>query len=284
MLKAMYDNGIDILTKEDAALYDLLAGSLDFVISGIGNQLEVTSSGLTITLKTGQCLIKGRHVVETIGNTTLLLPANSSGYIVISYDITKANGFEAELMYVSSLISEDLNNNGQRRDFPLYSFVSTAAVITLTDLRVMSSTVSLLAKIVSLDNLKAPKVSPTFTGVPAAPTADVSTNTTQLATTAFVKAVIAALLDSTPSTLDTLNELAAALGDDPNFATTMTTALGLKAPKAAPALTGAATLDGRRIISNNLSAGTPVYQNWSGTQAQYDAIGAKDANTIYFIV
>lgn len=153
MLKAMYDNGIDILTKEDAALYDLLAGSIDFVISGIGNQLEVTSSGLTITLKTGQCLIKGRHVVETIGNTTLLLPANSSGYIVISYDITKANGFEAELKYVSSLVSEDLNNNGQRRDFPLYSFVSTAAVITLTDLRVFSSLVSLKAKIDALNTL-----------------------------------------------------------------------------------------------------------------------------------
>lgn len=153
MLKAMYDNGIDILTKEDAALYDLLAGSLDFVISEIGNQLEVTSSGLTITLKTGQCLIKGRHVVETIGNTTLLLPANSSGYIVISYDITKANGYEAELMYVSSIVSEDLNNNGQRRDFPLYSFVSTAAVITLTDLRVFSSLVSLKAKIDALNTL-----------------------------------------------------------------------------------------------------------------------------------
>lgn len=152
MLKAMYDNGLDILTKEDAALYDLLAGSIDFVISGIGNQLEVTSSGLTITLKTGQCLIKGRHVVETLGNTTLLLPANSSGYIVISYDITKSNGYEAEFMYVSSLVSEDLNNNGQRRDFPLYSFVSTSAVITLTDLRVFSSNVSLKAKYDALNS------------------------------------------------------------------------------------------------------------------------------------
>lgn len=153
MLKAMYDNGIDILTKEDAALYDLLAGSIDFVISGIGNQLEVTSSGLTITLKTGQCLIKGRHVVETIGNTTLLLPANSSGYIVISYDITKVNGQEAELMYISTLISEDLNNNGQRRDFPLYSYVSTSAVVSLTDLRVFSSIVSLKAKYEALNSL-----------------------------------------------------------------------------------------------------------------------------------
>lgn len=256
MLKAMYDNGLDILTKEDAALYDLLAGRIDFVISGIGNQLEVTSSGLTITLKTGQCLIKGRHVVETLGNTTLLLPANSSGYIVISYDITKANGFEAELKNVSSLVSEDLNNNGQRRDFPLYSFVSTAAVVTLTDLRVMSSTVSLLAKIVALENQKAPINNPTFTG----------------AVNGITKLMVG--LGNVDNTSDTNKPIS----------TAQQNALNSKAPIAAPAITGAATLDGRRIISNNISTGTAVYQMWSGTQAQYDAITTKDPNTIYFIV
>jgi len=70
--------------------------------------------------------------------------------------------------------------------------------------------------------------SPTFTGVPAAPTAAPGTNTTQLATTAFTQAAIAALVASSPATLDTLNELAAALGDDPNFATTITNALAGK--------------------------------------------------------
>jgi hypothetical protein len=47
-------------------------------------------------------------------------------------------------------------------------------------------------------------------------------------TDAAIAAQVAALVDSSPSTLDTLNELAAALGDDPNFATTMSTQLGLK--------------------------------------------------------
>ena len=75
-------------------------------------------------------------------------------------------------------------------------------------------------------NLKAPVASPTFTGVPAAPTAAAGTSTTQLATTAFVGTAVANLVDSSPATLDTLNELAAALGDDPNFATTTATALG----------------------------------------------------------
>lgn len=79
-----------------------------------------------------------------------------------------------------------------------------------------------------LYTLKAPLASPTFTGTPAVPTADLSTNTTQAASTAFVRAAIAALVDSSPVALDTLNELAAALGDDPNFATTITTALAGK--------------------------------------------------------
>ena len=79
-------------------------------------------------------------------------------------------------------------------------------------------------------NQRAPLASPAFSGVPTAPTASQSTNNTQIATTAFVKAALAALVDSSPAALDTLNELAAALGDDANFATTMTNALAGKQP------------------------------------------------------
>jgi phage-related tail fiber protein len=80
--------------------------------------------------------------------------------------------------------------------------------------------------------------SPTFTGVPAAPTASAGTNTTQIATTAFVSAAVANLISSAPTALDTLNELAAALGDDANFSTTVTNSLSLKAPIASPTFTG----------------------------------------------
>ncbi|HFS8088646.1 phage tail-collar fiber domain-containing protein [Hafnia paralvei] len=76
--------------------------------------------------------------------------------------------------------------------------------------------------------LKAPLASPALTGTPTAPTAAQTVNNTQIATTAFVKSAIAALVDSSPGTLDTLNELAAALGNDPNFATTVTNALAGK--------------------------------------------------------
>jgi len=75
---------------------------------------------------------------------------------------------------------------------------------------------------------KAPLASPALTGVPTAPTAAAGTSTTQVATTAFVATAIGNMLDSAPSALDTLNELAAALGDDADFAGTITAALTQK--------------------------------------------------------
>ena len=89
--------------------------------------------------------------------------------------------------------------------------------------------------------LKAPLASPALTGTPTAPTAAQTVNNTQVATTAFVKAAISGLVGSSPEALDTLNELAAALGNDPNFATTVMNAIALKAPLDSPSLTGTPT-------------------------------------------
>ena len=73
---------------------------------------------------------------------------------------------------------------------------------------------------------------------------------------AYVDAEIASLVDSSPATLDTLNELAAALGDDPNFATTVTNSIALKAPIASPSFTGTVTADGLTVDGNASVAGT----------------------------
>ena len=86
--------------------------------------------------------------------------------------------------------------------------------------------------------------SPNFTGIPLAPTAAASTNNTQIATTAFVATAVSNLVDSAPATLDTLNELAAALGDDANFSTTVTTSIAAKVPLAGGTMTGDLTLQG----------------------------------------
>jgi len=88
-----------------------------------------------------------------------------------------------------------------------------------------------IAEITSLQaalDAKAPLTSPTLTGVPTAPTAAGGTSSTQIATTAFVAAAVASLINAAPGALDTLAELAAALGDDPDFATTITNGLATK--------------------------------------------------------
>jgi hypothetical protein len=105
----------------------------------------------------------------------------------------------------------------------------------------------------------APLASPALTGTPIVPTATPGTNTTQIASTAFVQAAIAALINAAPGALNTLDELAAALGDDANFAATMTTALALKAPLASPALTGAPTAPTPTAGDNSTKIATTAY-------------------------
>ncbi|MFJ5337666.1 phage tail protein [Pectobacterium sp. CHL-2024] len=126
----------------------------------------------------------------------------------------------------------------------------------------------------------APKNSPALTGTPTAPTAASGSNDTQLATTAFVKAAIAALVNGSPAALDTLQELANALGNDPNFSTTVLNAIAdvktdaasklnahasildahpQYAPKASPALTGTPTAPTAASGSNDTQLATTAF-------------------------
>lgn len=79
---------------------------------------------------------------------------------------------------------------------------------------------------------RAPTNSPAFTGIPTAPTPGQSTNNQQIATTGFVKTAIAALVGSAPAALDTLAELANALGNDSNLKQVLLTEIGKKATQA----------------------------------------------------
>ena len=83
-------------------------------------------------------------------------------------------------------------------------------------------------------------------------TASTGTNTTAPATTAFVQQEITALVDSSPAALNTLNELAAALGDDPNFATTVNTNIATKLPLAGGTMTGDIFINGGSTTERSL--------------------------------
>lgn len=131
---------------------------------------------------------------------------------------------------------------------------ATTAAAALTNLGITATAAELnytggvTSSIQTQLNAKAPLASPALTGTPTAPTAATTTNTTQIATTAFVQANCA-----------------------------------LQATLTGATFTGPVTLTTGRAIGNNTATGTAVYGIWSGTQAQYDAIATKDANTLYFI-
>lgn len=100
--------------------------------------------------------------------------------------------------------------------------------------------------------------SPALSGTPTAPTATAGTNTTQVATTAFVKTAVDNIVDAAPGALDTLNELAAAIGDDANFATTVNNNIATKLPLAGGTMSGAIAMGGNNITGGGLVACTSL--------------------------
>jgi len=109
------------------------------------------------------------------------------------------------------------------------------ATLTATELGYVDGVTSAIQTQI---DTKAPLASPALTGTPTAPTATAGDSSTKIATTAFVGTEVSNLVDSAPSTLNTLNELAAALGDDANFSTTVTNSIATKLPLAGGTMTG----------------------------------------------
>jgi len=135
----------------------------------------------------------------------------------------------------------------------------TSAIQTQIDSKLATATAS---------STYAPLASPTLTGVPLAPTAAANTNTTQIATTAYVQTELTDLIGGAPGALDTLNELAAALANDASYSTTITTALATKLPLAGGTMTGAIAMGTNKITG----LGTPTVSTDAVTKAYADAI------------
>jgi len=96
-------------------------------------------------------------------------------------------------------------------------------------------------------------------------TASAGDNDTTVASTAFVSTAVANLADSAPSTLDTLNELAAALGDDANFSTTVTTSIATKLPLAGGTMTGNITLGDNNKAIFGAGSDLQIYHDGSNS-------------------
>lgn len=151
-------------------------------------------------------------------------------------------------------------------------FTSTIAELNYTD--------GVTSNIQTQLNTKIGAASPAFTGVPTAPTAATGTNTTQVATTAFVQTEVTALVDSAPSTLNTLNELAAALGDDANFSTTVTNSIATKSPLSSPNFTGTVGIGNTTSSSFSSSANNLVVGSGSGSEG-ITIFGGAESNIFF---
>ncbi|EEU3325655.1 phage tail protein, partial [Escherichia coli] len=169
-----------------------------------------------------------------------ILTVSSTATVALTVDNTM-------VMATVDYVDDKLKEHEQSRRHPDASLTAKGFVqlssATNSDSETLGATPKAVKAVMDETNKKAPLNSPALTGTPTTPTAQQGTNNTQIASTAFVMAAIAALVDSSPDALNTLNELAAALGNDPNFATTMTNALAGKQPKDATltALAGLAT-------------------------------------------
>lgn len=151
------------------------------------------------------------------------------------------------------------SSDGTDATIPLVSG-SKSGVITPTQLDTLNSA--------------APNASPGLTGVPTAPTAAANTNTTQIATTAYVQTEITDLVGGAPGALDTLNELAAAIDDDASYASTITTALGGKSPTA-----GNTSLTTVGTIATGTWQGTAISATYLSGQSGTNTGDESDANT-----
>jgi len=135
----------------------------------------------------------------------------------------------------------------------------TSAIQTQIDSKLATATAS---------STYAPLASPALTGTPTAPTATAGTSTTQVATTAFVGTAVSNLVASAPAALDTLNELATALGNDAAFSTTVTNSIATKLPLAGGTMTGNIAMGTNKVTG----LGTPTSNTDAATKAYADTM------------
>jgi hypothetical protein len=134
----------------------------------------------------------------------------------------------------------------------------TSAIQTQIDAKLATATAA---------STYAPLASPALTGTPTAPTATAGTNTTQVATTAYVGTAISNLVAGAPTTLDTLDEIAAAIADTGNFSDTVVL-------KSGSTMTGALAMGNNKITG----LGTPTVSTDAATKGYIDTVTIAPSN------
>jgi hypothetical protein len=232
--------------------YDDTNGKLDFNV----NDPVITIDGD----------ISGSATMTNLGDTTITT-AIGSGVIVNADVNTSAQIAYSKLNLSNSIVNADINASAAID----WSKIAPSSTVSTTELGYLDGVTSAIQT--QLDSklatstaasTYAPLASPALTGTPTAPTAAANTNTTQIATTAYVQTEINDLIAAAPGALDTLNELAAALGNDASFSTTVTNSLATKLNLSGGTMTGAIAMGTNKITglgdpTSNQDAATKYY-------------------------
>ena len=275
--------------------------------------ISLTTNTVTSTLAQLNTAITDADVVslagaETLTNKTLVSPVISGLTISDSSIVIEgatADNYETTITFADPTADRTITfpNNSGTVAFTADISAATGGSVSETGTQTLTNkTISLGSNTITgtlaqfntavTDADLAPINSPTFTGTPTLPTGTIATtqaagdNSTAVATTAFVGTAVANLVDSSPALLNTLDEIAAAIGDDPNFATTITTSIGLKAPLASPTFTGTvsgitSTMVGLGNVNNTSDVNKPVS---TATQTALDLkLNLTDPAVDYYI-
>jgi hypothetical protein len=248
-----------IATKQDkvSGVSDTEIGYLDGVTSSIQTQLDSKLDSVNLTEAAqdavNAALVAGAGIDKTYDDAS-----NTITLDIDSTVATKTYADSAVSTAVSGLTKSSVGLGSVDNTSDANKPISTATQTAL-DTKLAISTAASTYETITNVALKAPLASPVLTGTPTAPTASVGTSTTQIATTAFVGTAVANLVNSAPSTLDTLGELATALQADESAATTLSTLVGTKAPLASPALTGTPTAPTAVAGTNTTQVSTTAF-------------------------
>jgi hypothetical protein len=233
-------------TTGNAATATALATARTFQLTGDVEASGVTFDGtgnvsLTTVIGTGAIVNADVNASAQVAYSKLNL-TNS----VVNADINASAAIDWTKLGISSTV-----------DSTEISYVNgvTSAIQTQLDDKLATTTAA---------STYAPLASPALTGVPTAPTAAANTNTTQVATTAYVQTEITDLIAAAPGALDTLNELATALGNDAAFSTTVTNSLAGKLSLTGGTMTGTLAMGTYKVTgvadpSNPQDAATKNY-------------------------
>ena len=236
-------------TTGNAATATALATGRTFQLTG-----DVEASGVTF---------------DGTGNVSLTTVIGTGA--IVNADVnTSAQIAYGKLALTNGIVNADINASAAID----WSKIAPSSTVSTTELGYLDGVTSAIqtqldAKLATAtaSSTYAPLASPALTGVPTAPTATAGTNTTQVATTAYVGTAINNLIDGAPSTLDTLNEIAAALADTANFSDTVVLKTG-------------STMSGNLAMGTNkvTGLGTPTTSTDAATKGYVDTVTVAPSN------